>query len=141
MSQGQADFLENVRAVAERSGKYDLHAYLFVFEALEYTLKKAGKRRHVTGRELLQGIRAFALLNFGRMGKMVFNQWGITETLDFGKIVFSLVDAGLMSKTETDSLEDFAGGFDFEEVFERSYIPADIPPSGQSGGGKRAKNA
>jgi uncharacterized repeat protein (TIGR04138 family) len=141
VSEQQADFLANVRAVAEKAGKYDLHAYLFVFEALEYTLKQAGKRRHVTGRELLEGIRAFSLINFGRMGRTVFNQWGISETADFGRIVFSLVDAGLMSKTETDSLDDFTGGFDFEEVFERNYVPADIPKAGKPNGGKRAKNA
>lgn len=136
----QPDFLESVRVVASKDGRYDLHAYLFVFEALEYTLKRAGKRRHVTGRELLDGVREFALINFGRMGKVVFNQWGITETADFGRIVFSLVDAGLMSKTDTDTLEDFTGGFDFSETFEKGYIPAGIH-HGKDGGGKSPKNA
>jgi uncharacterized repeat protein (TIGR04138 family) len=136
----QPDFLESVRAVARKEARYDVQAYLFVFEALEFTLKRAGKHRHVTGRELLEGVRDFGVINFGRMGRIVFNQWGVTESTDFGRIVFALVDAGLMSKTETDTLEDFTGGFDFTEVFEKGYIPSGIQ-GGKDDRGKSPKNA
>jgi len=121
-----ADFLDKVRAVVKNQGRYSIDAYLFVFEALEFTIKRIGQRRHVTGQELLKGIRDFALLNFGAMGRTVFNQWGVRETKDFGRIVFALVEAGLMSKTDADSLDDFASGFDFAETFEAKYTPADI---------------
>jgi len=124
---GAEDFLEKVQAVARKEGRYSVQAYLFVFEALEYTLKRIGKRRHVTGQELLSGIREVALATFGGMGRAVFGQWGVTQSQDFGRIVFSLVEAGLMSKTDTDSLDDFSGGFDFVDTFEKHYTPPGIP--------------
>ena len=94
MTTDKGDFTENVRGVARRVGTYEEQAYHFVFEALEYTLKKLEARRHVTGKELLEGVREFAVVNFGGMGKVVFNAWGIRDTEDFGRIVFALVDAG-----------------------------------------------
>jgi len=134
-----ADFMENVRALARRENRYDIQAYLFVFEALEFTLKRIGKRRHVTGQELLAGIKDFALANFGAMGRSVFTQWGVSETADFGRIVFSLVEAGLMSKTDADKLDDFAGGFDFVDVFERHYVPEGITGQKKPARGKPKK--
>jgi uncharacterized repeat protein (TIGR04138 family) len=104
-------------------------------------LNRAGKRRHVTGQELVSGIKDFALASFGAMGRSVFEQWGITDTKDFGRIVFSLVAASLMSKTETDKLEDFADGFDFGEVFEKRYTPSGITRPSKPHGGKSAKKA
>jgi len=121
------DFLAKVRRVAKKEGQYDLEAYLFVFQALEFTLKRVGERRHISGPELLEGIKDFALLNFGAMGKAVFSQWGVRESVDFGRIVFSLVQAELMSKTENDAISDFTEGFDFDETFCRKYVPAKLP--------------
>ncbi len=138
----QADeFLEKVKTVAAKEGRYTIDAHLFVFEALEYTLKSIGEHRHVSGQELLSGIRDYALGNFGAMGRMVFNQWGIHESLDFGRIVFALVEAGLMSKTENDSQDDFAKGFDFSEVFEAAYTPGTDEPRDKGPGGKSTENA
>lgn len=128
MSESKAgDFLQKVRRVAKEEGRYDLEAYLFVFQALEFTLKHLTERRHISGQELLEGIKEFALLNFGAMGKAVFRQWGVRKSVDFGRIVFSLVQAELMSKTEADEISDFAEGFDFDEVFCRKYVPAKLP--------------
>lgn len=121
------NFLTKVRRVAKKEGRYDLEAYLFVFQALEFTLKRVGERRHISGQELLEGIKDFALLNFGAMGKAVFSQWGLRKSVDFGRIVFSLVQAELMSKTENDAISDFAEGFDFDEAFCRKYVPAKLP--------------
>ncbi len=120
------DFLAKVQALSRAEGRYAVGAYLFLFEALEFTLKRIGKRRHVSGQELLTGIKDYALANYGAMGRAVFNQWGIHDSKDFGRIVFSLVEAGLMSKTDTDSLADFEHGFDFADVFEKRYVPS--PP-------------
>ncbi len=121
-----SDFFEDVRDLARKDGRYDFQAYLFVFQALEFTLKRIGRRRHVSGQELLEGIKDFAILNFGAMGKTVFNQWGVAKPMDFGRIVFSLVDAGLMSKTDGDDISDFAEGFDFDKTFVQNYVPAGL---------------
>jgi len=124
--QSGGEFLEKVRELARRDGRYHYQAYLFVFQALEYTLRRLDERRHVSGRELLDGIRDFARLNFGAMARTVFESWGVNESLDFGRIVFSLVENDLMSKTEGDTVEEFADGLDFEQAFETDYVPADM---------------
>ncbi len=123
---GSSDFMQKVSALAAEEGRHDVQAYLFVFQALEHTLRRIGRRRHVTGQELLKGIKDLALANFGAMGKAVFNQWGVRDSTDFGHIVFSLVAAGLMSKTDTDDISDFSEGFDFDETFEVEYVPAGL---------------
>jgi len=103
--------------ILKKDIRYQREAYNFVFEALEYTLKKIGKRRHISGGELLDGIRKYALQQFGPLSKMVFNKWGVSRTDDFGEIVFNLVEVGLMGKTEEDSKDDFKDRYDFNEVF------------------------
>jgi len=89
--------------------------------ALDLTLRKLEKPRHISGRELLEGIKKLAEEEFGPMAKIVFEHWGIKNTEDFGHIVFNLVEAGIMSKTEEDSIEDFKDVFDFTKEFERKY--------------------
>ncbi len=111
------DLYVEIRKVLERDPRYRLEAYRFIFEALEFTLNKIGEKRHVTGQELLVGVREYALQEFGMLAKMVFQRWGVTTTEDFGELVFNLVEAGLMGKTDTDTRADFRGGFDFEEAF------------------------
>lgn len=133
MSSEPGDFVEKVRGVAKVQGRYDIQAYLFVFQALEFTLKRIGERRHVRGPELLGGIRDFALLNFGAMGEAVFEQWGIGESMDFGRIVFALVESGLMSKTDTDDMADFSEGFDFRKTFGEEYVPRGLPDEAEEG--------
>ena len=110
-----------IEQLAEKSGKYKREVYIFLFEALEYTLRKLKEHRHVTGRELLIGLSEYAKSEYGPMAKTVFEYWGVTKTEDFGRIVFDLVDAGLMGKTESDSLDDFKNIYDFEEEFEKKY--------------------
>lgn len=110
--------LENL--VAE-DPRYKVEAYLFVMSALEYTLAKMRRAGHLTGRELLEGLRDYARAKFGLMAKTVFEHWGVTRTEDFGVIVFNLVDRGILGKTEEDSLEDFKDVYDFSEAFEKGY--------------------
>lgn len=119
MSEEMNPELQNdpLRDLVRRDHRYALNAYLFVFEALDFTIQRMGENRHVTGQELLVGIRDYAKQQFGYLARMVFPQWGIRATDDFGEIVFNLVNAGLMGKTETDTKEDFKNGYDFEEVF------------------------
>ena len=112
------DLIEAIRGlIREKDPRYPLDAYRFVYEALDETLRGIGKRRHVTGRELLDGVRRTGLKRFGPLAKMVFNHWNIRRTDDFGEIVFNLVERGLMSKNDEDSRDDFREVFDFDEAF------------------------
>jgi len=106
--------------------RYHHNAYQFVFAALRYTQEwtdRSGDESdaHISGQELLEGIRKFALRQFGPMTLTVFRHWGIRSTDDFGRIVFELIDRGEMRKTEQDQLNDFFDLYDFEEVFDREY--------------------
>ncbi|HTW91057.1 MAG TPA: Minf_1886 family protein [bacterium] len=110
--------------IIAKDPRYKPEAYAFVHDALGHTCSKLEQRRHVTGRELLDGIKDLALTYYGPMAKAVLNSWGVRTTDDFGAIVFNLVDAGLLSKTEQDHVEDFHDVYDFDEAFVRSY---DLP--------------
>ena len=112
------EFVRQVEVVAWREGRYHKKAYLFVYRALDYTLKQLKEHRHVTGRELLEGISAYGLRQYGPMAKAVFNYWGVAKTEDFGNIVFNLVEAGLMGKTDEDSMDDFRDVYDFDKEFD-----------------------
>jgi uncharacterized repeat protein (TIGR04138 family) len=120
--------LDRIRALVKRDPTFRVEAYCYVFEALDHTLRGLDKPRHVTGQELCHGIRQLAIDRFGPLARTVFRHWGITRTEDFGRIVFNLIDAELMGKTDTDSLDDFRDVYDFEDVFERSLkIEAKLP--------------
>lgn len=111
------NILETIEHIVKRDTRYKIDAYNFVLQALNYTVSKLKKSRHVTGRELLEGIRQYVKEQFGPMDRTVLEHWGINFTEDFGNIVFNLVDAKILSKTEEDSIEDFKDGYDFKEVF------------------------
>ncbi|HLD35845.1 MAG TPA: Minf_1886 family protein [Planctomycetota bacterium] len=108
---------DSLDTVLKKDARYRREAYDFIFEALEFTIKKIKEKRHISGQELLDGIRDYAIQQFGPLAKMVFNKWGVHKTDDFGEIVFNLVNAGLLGKTEQDSREDFRNRYDFEAVF------------------------
>lgn len=112
------DFYKEVEEIAEKDPRYKPDAYEFVMQALWHTQKKLNRKGHVTGRELLEGIREFGLDQYGPMAKAVFNHWGINTTDDFGEIVFNMVKNGLMSKTDTDSPDEFKNVYDFQEAFD-----------------------
>ena len=104
--------------------KYHPAAREFVDHALRIAQKKFVKSpddAHVTGRQLLEGIRELAIKEFGMMTIPVFRHWGVTTTEDFGRIVWDLVERGDMRRTERDQLSDFSGVYDFEDAFDRGY--------------------
>lgn len=115
--------------------RYHTDAYDFVFDALRHaqdSLQRfpagldadaSDEESHISGGELLIGIRELALEQFGLMARRVFATWGITCTEDFGRIVFELVDEGRMRKTDRDQLSDFYEVFDFEEALDHDYQP------------------
>jgi uncharacterized repeat protein (TIGR04138 family) len=113
--------------IVERDPRYSYEAYDFVFAGLNHTQRmlkrvpreeeeKGAPQHHVSGPELLQGIRDLALQEFGLMARIVFRMWGINSTADFGEIVFNLVAENLMSKSEEDTREDFRDVYDLEKV-------------------------
>src|SRR5436305_5261482 len=117
--------------VVRRDPRYAYEAYEFVFDALAHTQKQLGRAplpealaeqdHHVSGPELLEGIRDLALREFGRMARTVFRLWGIERTDDFGEIVFNLIEAGMMSRTNEDSREDFRGVYDLDRALLQGF--------------------
>ena len=124
----QVNFDEAVEMMLARDPRYAREAYTFTREALDFTQKLIGKEtrgriRHVSGQELLDGIRQFALQQFGPMAATVFEEWGVRNCRDFGEIVFNMVEIGLLAKTDQDSRDDFQRGYDFTEVFRKPFWP------------------
>ena len=102
--------------------RYFTEAYHFIFEALDYTLRvRGGGRRHVTGEEIMHGVRKLALESFGYLARPVVESWGVRSTADFGDIVFKLINADLLQKTADDRREDFEGLFSFDEAFDHAF--------------------
>lgn len=124
----KANFQELLTEIVERDPRYPEDAYVFLRQALDFTVKRLekpidGPGRHVSGQELLQGIRTFTLEQFGPMAYRVLTTWGIRSTEDFGALVFNLVNAGLLGKTKEDRIEDFSNGYDFETAFNKPFRP------------------
>ncbi|HHT9110282.1 MAG TPA: Minf_1886 family protein [Candidatus Brocadiaceae bacterium] len=118
-----------IREIIKKDPRYSPQAYQFMFEALDFTIHMLGKsqhktsdiERHVTGKQLLEGVRQFAIKNFGYMALTVFEQMGIKQDEDFGNVVFNLVESGLMGKTENDTREDFKNIYDLKKVFDEDF--------------------
>jgi|SRR2546430_2561929 len=127
-------FEEAVEQIVAQDPRYEREAYYFAREALDYTQKMIGKApkkneiRHVSGQELLNGIREYALQQFGPMSLTVLEAWGVKCCEDFGEIVFNMVETRLLAKTERDSRDDFKSGYDFHEAFRKPYLPSRTIP-------------
>mgnify|MGYP001966692829 CR=1 FL=1 len=122
------NFPEVIKEIHQKDDRFGKGAYYFVREALDHTLKSMEKDRslnkgHVSGRELLEGIRDYALDRFGPMTMTLMHHWNVKKCRDFGDIVFNLVDHGILGQTENDSLDDFEGGYSFKEAFENPFLP------------------
>lgn len=104
-----------------RESRFDERAYLFVLAALEFVQQRLPERRHLAGRELAEGCRDLALARYGVLARTVLEHWGIHSSADFGEVVFTLVEAGLLMSQPQDNKDDFVGVFDFHETFDRAY--------------------
>ena len=113
--------------ILENDDRYPMQAYLFVMSAVTYTVNQLPEHRHITGKELSLGIRDFAIEKFGIAASLVFEEWNVSRTRDFGEIVFNLVNEGLLRKTEEDAIEDFDDVYDFTTVFETEF-QIDVQP-------------
>lgn len=126
------DFGEIVALICKEDPRFNRRAYDFVRLGLDHTVKelkkkdsaRAEKSRHVSGPELLEGLRVYALDQFGPLAKTVLNAWGVRRCRDFGDIVFNLIEYNVFSKTDSDRREDFTDVFDFDEAFVRPFQPA-----------------
>lgn len=105
----------------ERNPRFHGKAYLFLLSALHRVMEGLDAPRHISGRELAEGVRDLALAQFGPMARTVLEHWGIHRTDDLGDIVFALVECGILIKQEEDDHADFQDVFDFEEAFEENY--------------------
>jgi len=123
-----------IEALAARERRYAPDAYHFVFQALDFVLEhedRALRRRgevacpdrHITANQLLAGLRAYALEQYGPLARLVLVRWGILRTEDFGEIVFDLVEDRLLNKQDCDRKSDFRNGFSFREAFDRAWRP------------------
>src|SRR5712691_8202761 len=131
-------FAEALDSILASDARYQGDAYVFLRDALDFTTKqqkkiKGATVRHVSGPELLQGVRQYALKEFGPLVMTVFDSWSIHSCEDIGNMVFNLIGAGIFGKTEEDSIEDFKNVYDFEEAFVKPFAPtkpqAPKPPS------------
>jgi len=132
-------FTEALDSIVGADPRYQRDAYIFLRDALDYTTKqqkkiKGATVRHVAGPELLQGVREYALKEFGPMALSVFSFWGIHRCEDIGHMVFNLIGAGIFGKTDEDSMEDFKEVYDFHEAFVKPFEPEtsprqNLPPS------------
>jgi len=108
-------------AICEKDPRYKPDAYEFVMQALSFTQKKLRRPKHVSGSELLDGMKELLMERYGPMALSVLHHWGIQTTEDFGHVVFNLVENKVLSKSEEDKIETFRGVYDFKEVFQRGY--------------------
>ena len=125
------NFPEVIKEIHATDPRYGKGAYYFIREALDHTLKNLEKNKsknkgHVSGTQLLDGIRDFALDRFGPMTLTIMEHWNIRKCRDFGDIVFNLVDFGILGRTENDSLDDFEDGYNFKDAFEQPFLPKDL---------------
>jgi uncharacterized repeat protein (TIGR04138 family) len=143
------DFDEVVALIRKEDARYDRQAYHFIRAGLDHTVKarrtREGEARpkgtaHVSGQELLEGLRAYALDQFGPLARTVLEAWGVKRCGDFGEVVFNLIDYNVFSKTAGDRREDFAEFYTFEEAFEAPFRPTAAQRRTRSGAGLASSN-
>jgi uncharacterized repeat protein (TIGR04138 family) len=121
-------FEQSVVSILKRERRFDPHAYFFLKDALDFTLKRiaeanGGRARHVSGPELLSGYRDFALEQFGPMASTLMKEWGVRKCQDVGDMVFLLIEEQVFGKQDSDRREDFSEAFDFEESLTKPFLP------------------
>lgn len=120
-----------VTLIRKEDSRFERQAYFFVRTGLDFAVQEVTKKdparakisRHLNGREVAEGLRTYALQQFGPLTKTVLNAWGIQETIHFGDIVYNLIEYSILSKTNSDCREDFAEVFDFEAAFVAPFLP------------------
>jgi uncharacterized repeat protein (TIGR04138 family) len=123
---------KSLEEIVDEVGVYAADAFRFVQEGLSFAVQRVhGERsdpdasRHISGPQLCEGLRDYALGRWGLLAGTVLRRWGILSTMDFGRIVFVLIENNMLQKTDEDTLEDFRNVYDFRTAFESKYrIPS-----------------
>ncbi len=129
MNDPNRDFNEVIRTIRKEDPRYARGAYYFLRQALDFSLKEMHRQgaldrnNHLSGQQLLEGIRLYAIDQYGPMARSVLEYWGITKCRDFGNIVFNLVECRVLGKTDQDSPEDFNEGYSFKDAFDTPFLP------------------
>lgn len=110
---------EDYSGILKKDDRFDPRAYDFVLETVRIASESANG--HVSGQELLCFFRDLALDAYGPLAYTTLNDWGVRCCEDVGAIVFNLYDAKMIGKTDSDSPEDFVGGFNFKREFLEPY--------------------
>ena len=121
-------FEQAIATTLRADQRYAADAYLFLRDALDVTIKVMQRGRteaisHVSGPELCDGVREYALQQFGPMVPTIFEAWGIYTTRDIGEMVFNLIKTGAFSRSDSDKLEDFDNIYSFQDAFEKPFLP------------------
>ncbi|MCK6440222.1 MAG: hypothetical protein L6Q71_08495 [Planctomycetes bacterium] len=121
-----AEFDTKLREIVAKDPRYARNAYVFAFQALEYTMREYLKlsdtqRRHVSAQEILEGMRRFAIDQCGFMARNVWESWGIYSTADWGNVIYNLIAANLMKQNDEDDLAQFRGVYSFDDAFDRNW--------------------
>lgn len=116
---------KSLEEIVDELGLFPLEAFVFLHEGIAYAVHSVhGKRKspeqnmHVTGQQLCESLRDYAIAKYGMMAGLVLRSWGVRVTFDFGRMVYAMIEAGHFSKTETDSLDDFRDVYDFKTAFD-----------------------
>ncbi len=138
----QVQFEQAIVSILGRDKRFDPHAFFFLKDSLDYTLKRvadgnSGLSRHVSGGELLEGFRDLALEQFGPMASTLMIEWGIRECSDVGEMVFLLIEEQMFGKQDSDTKEDFHGNFDLKEALTNPFLPKRFLKSDESEPAKR----
>ncbi len=121
-------FEQSVVSIIKRDKRFDPQAYFFLKDALDFTLRRiaesnGGQARHVSGPELLEGYRDFALDQFGPMASTLMEEWNVRKCHDIGEMVFHLIEEQVFGKQDSDKPEDFSEVFDFEDSLVVPFLP------------------
>jgi uncharacterized repeat protein (TIGR04138 family) len=121
------NFDDAVKEIVKRKKRFTPAGFYFLKDALDFTVQRVvnehGDPRHVSGPELLEGFRDYALEQFGPMASTLLNEWDIRSCSDVGEMVFQLIEEGIFGKQESDTKEDFDDIYDFEETFVKPFLP------------------
>jgi len=117
---------KKITVICKKDKRFSVNAYFFILDALHMSARKIHKKdpkhsHHLTGQELSEGIKNYALSRFGCMSYTVMDLWGLSKTGDFGTIVYNLIEIGLLGKSGNDSINDFKEIFDFDTAFLKPF--------------------
>lgn len=129
-----ASFDNAVESIYKKDPRFSKQAYCFLREALDFTIQRIveeeGKSRHVTGGELLDGFKCYALQEFGPLAATVMREWGVGNGYHVGEMVYALIAEDIFGEKDSDSLLDFKKSPSFKVCFEKPYEPKDKKSNG-----------